>query len=52
MASEKQKTDIDEQIDKNLRRVYEQTSTEELPDKFLDLIAKLKAGEEVPQDDK
>lgn len=40
------------QIDENLRRVYEETLQEELPDRFLDLIAQLKETKREVQDDK
>ena len=33
------------QIDENLRRVYDEILTEEVPDRFRDLLAKLKARE-------
>ncbi len=33
------------QIDENLKRVYARTVEEELPDRFKDLLAKLKARE-------
>ncbi|EPX85056.1 NepR family anti-sigma factor [Salipiger mucosus] len=32
-------------IDENLRRVYEDMLDEKVPDRFLDLIARLKASE-------
>lgn len=36
---------IREQIDENLKRVYAAALNEELPDRFRDLLAQLKAGE-------
>lgn len=33
------------QIDENLKRVYSATLNEELPDRFRDLLAQLKAGD-------
>ncbi|WP_425092150.1 NepR family anti-sigma factor [Tropicimonas sp. S265A] len=45
MASKKQKSNVDRQIDENLKRVYEDTLKEELPDRFLDLLAQLKEKE-------
>ena len=33
---------IEKQIDENLRRVYEQDSSDEIPDRFLQLREKLK----------
>lgn len=37
---------LGEQIDENLRRVYEDTLNEQLPDRFHDLIAQLKKKDE------
>ncbi|MCB1399402.1 MAG: transcriptional regulator [Rhodobacteraceae bacterium] len=45
MADEKAKARIEKQINENLRRVYEETLTEEIPDRFRDLLAKLKEKE-------
>ena len=42
---ERQKKAIEEQIDENLRRVYEQVAEAEIPDRFLDLLEKLKRQE-------
>lgn len=36
---------MEKQIDENLKRVYEQDSTEQIPDRFLDLLKKLKEQE-------
>lgn len=36
---------IRDQIDENLKRVYADALNEELPDRFRDLLAKLKAGD-------
>ncbi len=36
---------IRDQIDENLKRVYAAALTEELPDRFRDLLAQLKARE-------
>ncbi len=33
---------VEKQIDENLRRVYEQDVTQDVPDRFLDLLKKLK----------
>ncbi len=41
----KKKT-VEEQIDDNLKRVYQEAASEPLPDKFLSLLAQLKAKEE------
>ena len=45
MAKQQKKSSIDKQIDENLKRVFDETLNEELPDKFLDLISQLKAKE-------
>lgn len=36
---------IEKQIDENLRRVYEQDSAQEVPDRFLALLEKLREQE-------
>lgn len=36
---------IEKQIDENLRRVYEQDAKEQIPDRFLDLLQKLREQE-------
>lgn len=36
---------IERQIDENLRRVYDEISQEEVPDKFLKLLERLKRQE-------
>ncbi|MFV2053511.1 NepR family anti-sigma factor [Aliiroseovarius sp. YM-037] len=41
----KEKDKIDQQIDENLRRVFQQKVDEELPDRFKDLIDQLKKQE-------
>ena len=33
---------IEQQIDENLKRVYEQDATQQIPDKFLELLEKLR----------
>ncbi|WP_304616010.1 NepR family anti-sigma factor [Paracoccus sp. (in: a-proteobacteria)] len=33
---------MEKQIDENLKRVYEQDATDEIPDRFLELLQKLK----------
>jgi hypothetical protein len=45
MADEKSKSSIKEQINENLKRVYEEALQEEVPDRFKDLLAQLKAKE-------
>lgn len=36
---------IEKQIDENLRRVYEEKSSEKIPDRFLELLKKLREQE-------
>ena len=38
-------------IDQNLRRAFQQLEEQELPDRFKDLLDKLKSGETVPASD-
>nr|WP_319250023.1 NepR family anti-sigma factor [uncultured Celeribacter sp.] len=45
MAQEYKNSSFDSQIEDNLRRVYERTVNEEIPDRFKDLLAQLKAQE-------
>lgn len=39
---ERRRTAMEKQIDENLRRVYEQDTTEQIPDKLLELLQKLR----------
>ncbi|UWQ94878.1 transcriptional regulator [Rhodobacteraceae bacterium M385] len=50
MASDTKKSSVDRQIDENLKRVYDDAMKDELPDRFMDLIAQLKAKEGVGKD--
>ncbi|WP_461427758.1 NepR family anti-sigma factor [Gymnodinialimonas sp.] len=43
---------MEQQIDENLKRVYDDAMKDELPDRFLDLIAQLKAKEGTAKDGK
>ncbi|QRZ13070.1 transcriptional regulator [Paracoccus methylovorus] len=36
---------LEKQIDENLRRVYEQDATQQIPDRFLQLLDKLREQE-------
>lgn len=45
MAAEPKKTPLAKQIDENLKRVYEDLLNEQVPDRFKDLLAELKAKE-------
>lgn len=51
MPPEQYKSSVRQQIDENLKRVYDDALKEEVPDKFLELIAKLKADKD-PENDK
>lgn len=42
MAQDDHKTRLDEQIDENLRKVYQKTLEEEVPERFHDLLRKLR----------
>lgn len=42
---ERRKGALEKQIDENLRRVYEQEVNEEVPDRFLQLLEKLREQE-------
>lgn len=45
--TEKQETDrLARQIDDNLKKVYRRTMEEDVPDRFLDLLAKLRDADE------
>ncbi|MEX3016152.1 NepR family anti-sigma factor [Gymnodinialimonas hymeniacidonis] len=52
MASDSKKSRVEQQIDENLKRVYDDAMKDELPDRFLDLIAQLKASEGAAKDGK
>jgi len=51
MPSQRKSPTVDDQIDENLKRVYEDVLTEAVPDRFLDLLAQLRATEAPPQPD-
>ena len=42
---ERRRAAIEKQIDENLKRVYEHDATQEIPDKFLELLNKLRDQE-------
>lgn len=52
MTSDSKKPSVDTQIDENLKRVYNDAMKDELPDRFMDLIAQLKAKEGSSDDGK
>ncbi|WP_224816400.1 NepR family anti-sigma factor [Hasllibacter sp. MH4015] len=43
--SSEMNSSLDKQIDENLRRVFDETAQEALPDRFMDLIAQLKEND-------
>jgi hypothetical protein len=47
-AGSKRKNRLHEQIDENLKRVYEEALSQEIPDRFKELIAQLRAKEGKP----
>ena len=42
---ERKKAALEKQIDENLKRVYQEDSTEEIPERFLSLLQKLREQE-------
>lgn len=45
MDSKKPKSNLEQQIDENLKKVYRKTIEEDVPDRFMDLLAQLKQQE-------
>lgn len=45
MTNKKSRTHLYEQIDANLRKAYQETLNEELPERFQSLIDRLRSGE-------
>lgn len=45
MADTKKPSVLDSQIDANLRKVYQKTLEEDVPDRFTELLERLKAQE-------
>lgn len=39
---DRRKTEVEKQIDENLRRAFEQDATEQIPDRFLALLDQLR----------
>ncbi|MEM6891917.1 MAG: NepR family anti-sigma factor [Pseudomonadota bacterium] len=50
MVSDKKKSNADELINENLQRVYEEALNEEIPDEFLEIIARLKSEKQAKSD--
>ncbi|WP_312524600.1 NepR family anti-sigma factor [Paracoccus sp. (in: a-proteobacteria)] len=40
---ERKRAELEKQIDENLKRVYEEATTQEIPDRFMDLLEQLRA---------
>jgi len=45
MAEKRTKSKVDQQIDENLKRVFDDALNEAVPDRFLDLIEQLKSAD-------
>ena len=45
MDPKKPKSNLEQQIDENLKKVYRKTIEEDVPDRFMDLLAQLKQQE-------
>ncbi|MFN3972862.1 MAG: NepR family anti-sigma factor [Gemmobacter sp.] len=45
MAEEKPKSSLEQAIDENLKRAYQEALQQEVPDRFKELLAALKAKE-------
>jgi hemerythrin-like domain-containing protein len=45
MTKQRRKSRVTQQIDENLRRVYSETAQEPVPDRFADLLEKLRQQE-------
>jgi len=46
MTKKRTNSKVDQQIDENLKRVYDDVLNESVPTKFLDLIQQLKAADQ------
>lgn len=40
---ERKRVELEKQIDENLKRVYDEASTQQVPDRFLNLLEQLRA---------
>jgi Anti-sigma factor NepR len=49
MNNKPSRSKVAEEIDANLRRVYEEVLKDEVPDRFSDLLNRLKSGESAPE---
>jgi hypothetical protein len=48
MAKDQKKSPVHEQIEENLRRVYDEALNDQVPDRFKELIRRLKEAEKKP----
>ncbi|MGR3365124.1 MAG: NepR family anti-sigma factor [Maritimibacter harenae] len=46
MTDDSKKENVEEQIDQNLRKVFQSKLDEEVPDRFMELLAQLKEKED------
>lgn len=46
MDQDEPKTSFEDQIEENLRKVYQKTLEEQVPDRFMDLLEKLRQQDE------
>ncbi len=40
---ERKRAELEKQIDENLKRVYEEATTQQIPDRFMELLEQLRA---------
>ena len=52
MASQNRKSNSKDEIRRNLQRVYDEALQEEIPNEFIEMIARLKAEKDAKSDDK
>lgn len=52
MASQNKKSNSKDEIRRNLQRVYDEALKEEIPNEFVEMIARLKAEKDAKADDK
>jgi hemerythrin-like domain-containing protein len=45
MAKDRKKSPVHEQIEENLRRVYDEALNDQVPDRFMELLRQLKEAE-------
>ncbi len=52
MSHKSPKTKAEDEIDENLRRVYQQVLEEDIPDRFKNLLSQLKTSGGEPQEER